>query len=346
MQRLNRRVQAVFRRGPAAPPPDDATRRRMDLRWGIIGLVVIVVAAGAVGIVSRVQFGVSDYSAHLTDAAALRIGDEVRVAGITVGKVKSLDLQSDRVEMTFSVDDGVFVGDQSTLDIRMLTIVGGHYVALLPGGKTPLGRNVIPADRVLLPYSLPKVFQDAVTPFEQIDGETLRRNFGALATAVDGTPDGFRRMTTAVGSIVDILDQQNAQVSRTLTIADEYVSAIAENKAVVGRAVDRLRLLATIVEDNKLAVGASLRNLASVLSQIAPVARLWTSDLKPLAQPIADALPQLEELGQRLGALLDSIRGFGERLQSLITPEGVVVDQSAATITAPALCIPTPGRSC
>lgn len=328
------------------PPPDEERTRRLDLRWGIVMLVAVLVAAGGVAVISTVRLGVATYTAYLTDAAALRVGDEVRIAGITVGEVKALDLEADRVRMSFTVDSGILVGRESTLDIRMLTLVGGHYLALRPAGATSLGAQPIPADHVVLPYNLTRLFADAVSPAEQIDGDTLRRNFGALTAAVDGSPDGFRRMLTAVDTIVGILDEQNSDVSQALSVADEYLTALADNKAVVGRLIAKFRILETLVADNKVAVGQSLRNLATVLEQLAPVGRLWTSELKPLAQPIADALPQLRELADKLGALLDSVRAFGERLQPVATSQGLAVDQSAATILAPALCIPIPGRGC
>ncbi|WP_433667672.1 MlaD family protein [Nocardia sp. CA-136227] len=335
----------LFRVG-RKPPPNERQQRRIELRWGIVTLVAVLVAATGIAVLSLVRTGVSTYTAYLGDAAALRVGDEVRTAGITVGEVRSLDLESNRVRMTFTVDKDVFVGQETTLDVRMLTIVGGHYLALLPAGTQPLGTRPIPADRVVLPYSLTRLFQDAVTPVDQIDGDTLRRNFGALTTAVDGSPDGFRRMLTAVDSIVGMLNKQNSDVSRALGVADEYLSALAANKAVLGRLITKFRLLETLVADNKVAVGASLNDLAAVVSQAAPIARLWTAELKPLAAPVADAAARLGELGAKLGDLLESIRAFGSRLLPLATVQGLSADQSATTISAPALCIPIPGRGC
>ncbi|MFB7718258.1 MULTISPECIES: MlaD family protein [unclassified Nocardia] len=343
MQQLIRSIPLRRRR---AGPLDEPAARRRDLRWGITTLITVAVLAIAIGVVSVVHIGMATYSAYLSDAAALRVGDEVRIAGITVGEVKAIDLESDRVALQFTVRQGVFVGDQSTLSVRMLTIVGGHYVAVLPAGAKPLGKTPIPADRVVLPYSLPQLFQDAVRPAEQIDAETLRRNFAAVTTAAAGSPEGLRRVIDAVGSIVDLLDKQNAEISRSLGVADEYVTAIAANRSAIGQLVARLRILETVIADNKAAVGESLRNVAVLVGQLAPAARLWESDLKPSAQALIDTIPALDQLGEKLGTLLDSVRGFGERLQGLLTPQGLTVDQSASTITAPALCVPVPGKGC
>ncbi|WP_169815661.1 MlaD family protein [Nocardia inohanensis] len=340
MQRLTKPTARPRIRRASGPPPDDATRRRLDIRWGVIGLVVVVAAAIGITVLSTVQTGVRDYSAFLTDAASLRTGDEVRVAGLTVGKVTALELKADRVLMRFTVDDAVFVGDRTTLDVRMLTIVGGHYLAVQPAGEEPLGDTTIPSDRVVLPYSLPRVFQDAVTPLRQIDGDVLRRSFGELAQAVETTPDGFRRMTTAVGTIVGIMDQQNAQVSKMLSVSDEYLTALARNKSVVGTLIARFRILETLVADNQAQVGESLANLATVLSQVAPLARLWTSDGAPAAQVVTDSIDALQQLADKLGALRDALTGVGAKLTALAGPE----DRSGQA--PPAVCVPVPGRNC
>lgn len=333
------------RKGRSAP--DDATRRRRDIRWGAIGLVAIIFVAAGIAVASTLQTGVRTYSAYLTDAASLRVGDEVRVAGIPSGTVTSLDLESDRVRMRFTVDREVFVGDQTTLSIRMLTIVGGHYLAVLPAGTKALGDTPIPADRVVLPYSLPRLFQDAVEPVEELDGNVLRQNLGALTQAVEGGPDGFRRMITAVDTIVGILDRQNAQVSQALAFSDEYLSALAANKAVVGKFIDRFRILETLVEDNQDAVGSALADLAKVLGQTSPLARAWSTSLEDPAQPLADSITKLDELAGKLGALLDSLKVFGTRLDTLVADDGTLtIDRSGQTITAPPLCIPVPGRTC
>jgi phospholipid/cholesterol/gamma-HCH transport system substrate-binding protein len=249
--------------------------------------------------------------------------------------------------MRFTLDRTVFLGAQTTLDVRMLTIVGGHYVAVLPVGATPLGDTPIPADRVTLPYSLPQAFGDAIVPVRDIDGATLRANFGALSSAIDGSPDSFRRILDATDSVVDILGRQNAEVSRTLQFTDEYLTALARNKSVLGRLVDKFRLLETTIEDNKLTVGTSMNNLAQVASQLAPLARAWNTTMKPIDQSLRESIDGLGQLGKKLGTLLDSVRDLGNRLQGLITPAGTVaVDRSSATISAPALCIPVPGRKC
>ncbi|MGY2062732.1 MlaD family protein, partial [Nocardia gipuzkoensis] len=105
-------------------------KRRREIRLGIAGVVLVAILAVGAGVLYVAPIGKKTYTADLAEAQSVKAGDDIRVAGISVGKVKSLELQPDRVIMRFTVDSKVFVGDQSTLDVRMLTVVGGNYVAL------------------------------------------------------------------------------------------------------------------------------------------------------------------------------------------------------------------------
>lgn len=319
-----------------------------DLRWGIAGLcaaVLLLIAIGAVYLTGTSPE--RTYSAEMTQAGSVRPGDDVRIAGIPVGKVTALTLLPDRVRMDFTVAADAFLGDQTTLDIRMLTFVGGYYVAVLPAGTQPLGAAVIPQERVILPYNLTQAFQDAVDPVRRIDGNVLRRDLAALSTSIDKSPDAVRAAVRAAGDVVTILDEQNADISRTLAIADEYLTALDTNADVLAKLLITLGTLEQIIQTNKVQVAQSLRDLAVVLQDVTPLGRAWDASLKQRAQPLADAIPALEQLGGRLGELLDAVRALQQRLLPLLPADGgVTVDQSGATIPVPAVCIPLPGGGC
>ncbi len=307
--------------------------------------VLLLVAIGAVYVTGTTAE--RTYSAEMAQAGSVRTGDDVRLAGIPVGKVTALTLLPDRVRMEFTVAEDAFLGDQTTLDIRMLTFVGGYYLAVLPAGTKPLGAAVIPMERVIVPYNLTKAFQDAVEPVRRIDGSVFRQDLAALSTAIDKSPDAVRSTVRAAGDVVAILDQQNADISRALSIADEYLTALDANADVLADLIITLGTLEQIIQTNKVQVAESLYDLAVILQDLTPLGRAWDASIKERAQPLADAIPALEQLGGRLGALLDAVRAFEQRLLPLMPAGGgVSVDQSGATIQLPAVCVPLPGGGC
>lgn len=340
------RLKQIF--GGTRPVLDEPSKLRREVRLGIAGAVLVVIGLVVAGALYVVPFGKHTYTAELAEAQSVQTGDDVRLAGISVGTVKSLELRPDRVIMRFTVNSDVFVGDKSSLEVRMLTVVGGHYVALFPAGGDPLGDRVIPADRVRLPYSLMQTFQDATTPLSKVDGSTLRKNLAALDTSITGAPQTLRTTLDTIGRYVDAIDRQRTQVSNAIAVASEYVTMYDGAKTDLGRLMDNSNLLETVLIDKRAELRESVALLTSVLQRVAVLAPSWDSTLKPKAQQLADALPRLEQLGQQLEPMIGSVQSLQEKLRQLVIPDGgVTVDQSGQTIQAPqGICVPVPGRVC
>ncbi|WP_280399843.1 MCE family protein [Nocardia carnea] len=331
------------------PVTDEPTKLREQLRLGIIGLCGVLVLGIAVGVLYVVPLGKKTYTAELSEAQSVKTGDDIRLAGVPVGEVESLDLQPDRVLMRFTVDRDVFVGDQSSLDIRMLTLVGGHYVALFPAGDAPLGDTPIPADRVRLPYSLMETFQDATAPLRETDGDTLRRNLAALDTSLDAAPESLRSVLDTVGSYLDAIERQRDQVSNAIATADEYVTMYDGAKTDLGRLMDNVNLMETVLLDKRAELRQALSLLSSVVQRVTALAPSWDQTLRPKVQQLADALPRLRQYGDQLEPMIAAAQSLSTKLRDLTGPGGGVhVDQSGTTVTAPgaAVCIPLPGKVC
>ncbi|MEV0062140.1 MlaD family protein [Nocardia sp. NPDC050718] len=335
---MNLRARISVRRTGVATAP-----RNTDLRWGLGGLCAVVVLVAAVGVVSLTgTTRERTYRAELSQAGTIRTGDDVRIAGIPVGKVKSLTLLPDRVRMEFTADYDAFLGDQTVLDIRMLTVVGGYYLAVEPAGTKPLGAGVIPPERVIIPYNLTQAFQDAVEPVRAIDGAVLRQNLAQLSTSLNQSPESIRAVVGAASDLVGLMERQNSEVSRTLSLADEYLTAMRENSAVLAKLLTTLGTMVNIIANHKVVVAQALNDLAVVLSDIAPLGRAWDNGVKERARTLADAIPPLTQLEARLGELLEALRTMHRQLLPLLPPGGgITVDQSAA-----AICVPVPGGTC
>ncbi|WP_433561196.1 MlaD family protein [Nocardia sp. CA-151230] len=319
--------------------------RQRELRLGLLGLGLVVVVAAGSAVVYELPLGKHTYHADLSEAASIKVGDSVRVAGIPVGTVRGLDLLADRVRMTFTVDSDVFIGDATTLDVRMLTAIGGHYLAVLPAGQKPLGDKVIAPDRVRLPYSLMQVFQDAVEPVGEIDGVTVRDNFAALGSAVSAGPDAVRRLGQAMDSLVGIMNAQRDDISRVLAVADEYVTATDQNKQRLFQLISSLRRVEDTIFAHYHEIVAGLTVTNQLLARLTALRPVWDESLKPLADKVAEIVPELKELGENTGSALATVQDTLHRLQQLITPQGTVaVDQSARTLDA--ICVPLPGAEC
>lgn len=321
---------------------DATVARRRELLTGAAGILAVVALLLVVGALYVVPFGKRSYTALLPEAQTVKTGDDVRLAGVPVGKVTALELTDDNVRMTFTVSSDVFVGAETTLDIRMLTIVGGHYVALEPAGTTSLGATAIPADRVRLPYNLLRAFQDAVEPIRAIDGTLLGADLDALSATLADSPDGVRSAVTGLGRFVDALQRQRTELAESISIAEELLGAVAQSRGSLGRLVEKVSLLETILTDKRAEARHAVGLLDSVVNRIGALEPAWRETLLPIAARIAELVPALDALGAQLQPLIDTVHGLGQQLNGYLPESGRVgLDASGATV-----CIPVAGRTC
>ena len=127
---------------------------RSPTLWGTGALAVLAAVALVAATLYLNPPAQKSVTFYTTDAATVRPGDQVRIAGISVGTVKDLALEGNRVRVRAQVEDSAFVGDQSQIQVRMLTVVGGYYVNIVSLGGSPLGSRPIPQERVTMPYNL------------------------------------------------------------------------------------------------------------------------------------------------------------------------------------------------
>ncbi|MBF6461678.1 MCE family protein [Nocardia puris] len=346
MQTVKNKLLGVARSFAGRRAAVASSRAVREFRWGVVGALLMGVALLASALVYVIPLGKSTYWAEMSELGSIKVGDDVRIAGVPVGSVRSIELGRRNVRMSFAIDHDIFIGDQTSLEIRMLTIIGGHYIALTPAGNSFL-RSPIPSDRVRLPYSLGRTFQDAVQPIGDIDGETLRKNLTSMNRAIVSGPSGIHRAVDAFASLVDILDRQNRDVSDTLAMADEYIGAINNSKAMLGELIASVNLMETVGLDKQAEIFEAVRLMEQLLSRIAALEPVYRSRLESVARSLADVIPELNRLGEGMGQIVTSTRDLLSRLQPIASSEeGIVVDQSASVVMAQSVCIPVPGKDC
>lgn len=101
-----------------------SVRQGSQTVWGIVGVLALVVAVVAAVVVYSLPIGHRTYTAAFETTGGAHAGDDVRIAGISVGSVTSMKLDGDHVQVAFEVDENVELGDATSLGVRLLTPVG------------------------------------------------------------------------------------------------------------------------------------------------------------------------------------------------------------------------------
>src|SRR3954451_7570760 len=116
-------------------------RNAATLASGIKLLIFTVVSILVTGLLAAIMgnfgFGASsEYQAIFTSASMLEKGDDVRVAGVSVGEVKKVEHYKRTMALvTFRVKSDVPLTTTSRAEIRYLNLVGDRYLALEAGDE-------------------------------------------------------------------------------------------------------------------------------------------------------------------------------------------------------------------
>ena len=106
----------------------------------LIGAVVLLVGGWFLYFAfSDTDLGSDGYviSARFERIDGIDVGSEVRISGINVGRVtaQSLDPDTYTASVVMQIDDGIELPDDSFAKINMDGLLGGSYIALLPGAS-------------------------------------------------------------------------------------------------------------------------------------------------------------------------------------------------------------------
>src|SRR3954451_17610049 len=106
------------------------------IRNGILGLLVLLLVIGVGQSFASVPmiFATPTYYAQFGDTGGLNPGDKVRIAGVDVGQIRSLDIDGDKVKIGYSLD-GTKLGTDSRANIRTDTILGPKNLEIEPRGS-------------------------------------------------------------------------------------------------------------------------------------------------------------------------------------------------------------------
>jgi phospholipid/cholesterol/gamma-HCH transport system substrate-binding protein len=279
------------------------------IKFTIFGVVMAMLTAFLFFIFGEVRTGSTNgYSAIFTDASRLKSGDTVRVAGLRVGTVEDVALQSDRsVLVKFDADRSIALTTGTKAQIRYLNLVGDRYLELV---DTPGSTKILPPSS-----QIPK---DRTAP--ALDLDLL---LGGLKPVIRGlNPQDVNALST---SLIQVLQGQGGTLDSLFSKASSFTNSLADNNQVIEDLIDQLRtVLDTLSKDGDEFSGAidSLQRLIKGVSQDRDPIGTAIEQLDNGTASIADLLnrarPPLAGTVAQLNTLATNIDGDKDRVDDAI----------------------------
>lgn len=265
-------------------------RERNPVPIGLTAFAVIITALVLAMNLESIPFvaGGTTHTASFAEAAGLKPDEEVRIAGVKVGKVESLSLQGDHVKVTFRVNDGVRLGDQTRAEIKIKTLLGSHFLALDPRGSGRLGKN-IPVERTATPFEVVPAISQLSQQISQIDHVQVAKSFNVLSDTfknsgpeVRASLQGLQRLSKTVSSrddqlhelagkaknVSQILADRNQDFAKLIQDGDKVLAAVQARRTVIHQLLVNTVALSeqvnALIRENQAQIKPMLDNLKNV----------------------------------------------------------------------------------
>jgi phospholipid/cholesterol/gamma-HCH transport system substrate-binding protein len=304
-------------------------RERNPILVGLISVAVLTVAMLFAFSLNRFTFlrGVYIVEADFADAAGLTAENEVRVAGLKVGKVRSVELASsegtssegatvfDRVRVAMEISSGVDLGNRTEAEIKLKTILGSKFVDIAPGGRAPFVRagERIPLERTRIPFELYEVTNRAVATIGELDAKALN---DALHELADLTQDPERNLARALGGLAKAsagLRDRDAELDELVKAGGEILEVLGSRSESVSHLLDSGAKLLGALAERRESLNRFVRGSDRLGAELSSLIRSTRADLDPA---LRDLHSTLEVVKKNLGPLEKAVEALGPSARS------------------------------
>jgi phospholipid/cholesterol/gamma-HCH transport system substrate-binding protein len=285
-------------------------RERNKTVIGAVGLVAITATLFGAFSLDKLLGG-DQYKAEFSEAAGLSPNDEVRVAGVKVGKVLSVDLDGPKVLVEFRVKDAR-LGQQTRADIRIKTLLGRKLLFITSEGDGELEPgSTIPLERTTAPFDIVDAFRDLATTADEIDTEQLAESYTVLADAFRDTPDDVQASLAGLSRLSNTFASRDAELRELLQRSRGVTEVLAERDEDLTAFLADSSLVLRELEARREAISRLLDTTTLLSEQIIALVRENRATLGP-------ALAELEEVTALLQRNKGNIEASIERLAPFV----------------------------
>ena len=309
-------------------------RPRLPLRTLVVGVVVVGLLAAA-----AVVFWPSTpdrlVTAHFTRAVGLYPGSQVRVLGVPVGTVRSVEPEGKQVKVVLAVKGDVKVPADAQAAILSPSLVSDRYVQLLPAwthGPTLRDGADIPVERTAVPVELDRVTQSlddlskALGPQGANAKGSLSRLLATSADNLDGQGDKANQAVHELSLALGTVSGSREDLFTTVKNLQTFTSTLAAADPQVRRLNTDLASVADQLSGEKDDLALALKNLAVALREVSTFVSDNRSVLKQDVAALTSVTGTVAADRNQLAELLDNAPVALSNLQNAYNPPSGTLD--------------------
>ncbi len=239
--------------------------------------------------------GGTTYTAEFSEASGLQTDNDVRIAGVKVGKVSDIELDGASVKVSFKVKDA-WLGDRTSAAIKIKTLLGQKYLSLDPQGEGALNPGAaIPRDRTMAPYDVLDAFRGLSQTVDDIDTKQLAQSFDTISGTFANTPQDVKGALSGLSKLSDTIASRDSQLSNLLANTREVSQTLVDRDAEVQKLLTDGNALLGELAKREDAITSLLNGSRELATQLQGL----IDDNSKQLDPVLTQLDQLTSMLQR-----------------------------------------------
>ncbi|WP_280310646.1 MlaD family protein [Nocardia abscessus] len=301
----------------------------MKFRRSVVGLSLFLVVAFAliwmtfVTLHRGIDGSTKSYSAIFTDVTGLRVGDDVRMAGVRVGRVDAVELDGTRARVRFRVQDTQRIYGDTKAAITYQNVIGQRYLGLSRGDSgqpTELPRDAeIPVERTEPSFDLSALLNGFEPLFGGLDPHQVDNVTAALVKALQGDAGSLTMLIEQMSTLAKSLAGPDQVLGAVITNLNQVVRSLAVRRGELGTLLSRTRSIVDGLARHREELLTTLTDVSGVANRMATVVAEDRPALERLlnrepgfTRHFEDNKDQFAYLGFNLPALLKGIARVGQ----------------------------------
>lgn len=224
-------------------------------------------------------------TARFDDATGLTNGDEIRLAGVRIGKVGAIDVDRGEAVVRMNIDDRYDIPDGSRFELTWKNLLGQRFILLVPpDGAVPGGPAIaedaeLSASQTRSAADLSMLLNNTEPLLAQLDVPKLNRVTATLADAISGRESVLAQGITDAESLLSQLLTRRDAIDRSLVNLDTLIGGIAGRDEEIERFLIAFATTAETLGANAGELGLAVEQLDTLVSVADDVLQANADDL-------------------------------------------------------------------
>jgi phospholipid/cholesterol/gamma-HCH transport system substrate-binding protein len=251
------------------------TRERLIAAAGA-AVVLAALLAGAVVLYQQSHRG-TQLTAYFSETIGVYPGSTVRVLGVPVGTVDSVDPQGQQVRVVMTIGHGTAVPADAKAVVVAASVISDRYIQLTPaytGGPRIADGASIPATRTQVPVEVDQLYS-SLSKLSTALGPNGANSKGALSDLVKtgaanlaGNGTYLHNMLTQFGALSKTLGNSSGNLFATVSNLQQFTTMLKNNDGQVRQAEQQLAQVSSFLAGDRQDLAGALSQLSTALGQV------------------------------------------------------------------------------